>query len=68
MSPIQVEFGIEAAKEITCDSRKKKKTDESKSIKSFQLSNFFYRNHPHILGYVNVKQLDVSMLDLIAFQ
>lgn len=34
----------------------------SKSIKSFQLSNFLYRNHPYILGYVNVKWLDVSML------
>lgn len=39
-----------------------------KNIKSFQLFNFFCIDNLHILGYVNTRQLDISMLHLIAFQ
>jgi hypothetical protein len=50
---IQVAFGTEAEKEITCDPRK---NDGKKAIKSFQCFNFLYRNNPHNPGYVNIKQ------------
>lgn len=62
---MQVAFGIVAAKEIHHDPRGKMM---GKGIKLFYLFNFFYGNNPHILRYVNKKQLDACMIDLIAFQ